>query len=392
VTTSPPGNYDIIAVRSAYPVLDEVTYLNIGTYGVMPDPALKTFIELETEFERKGAASTMNLGAMANDTRERIAKLVGANAKEIAFTRNATDGINLVLAGLTWQPGDEVITTTQEHEAINHPLLYLAATKGIIVRRFEPTADGAEAVKRIEAVASARTRLIALSHVTCETGTRLPARQICEWATAHNVLSLLDCAQSLGAFGVNVREIGCDYLTSNGHKWLCGPKGTGVFYGKLDKLVQLNPAHVGAGSLAWVDLTSGAAEAWASGLRFEYGTRATALFAGLGASLDWFDGLGWANVYGHIAALSDYAKRRISERPHLQLLSPQAFEASSGLVVFKAPGNVCHEIGRALREKYKIVVRLIPHYNAVRVTTAHFNNEADIDKLVLALDEIIKGS
>ncbi len=392
MTTSSAIRYDISAVRSAYPVLDEVTYLNIGTYGIMPDPALKTFIELQTEHERKGVASTTNLGAKANDTRERIAHLIGASAKEIAFTRNATDGINLVLAGLTWQPGDEVITTTQEHEAINHPLLYLAATKGIIVRRFEPTPDGAEAVRRIAAIASQRTRLIAISHVTCETGTRLPAQQICEWATTNNVLSLIDCAQSLGAFDLNVCDIGCDFLASNGHKWLCGPKGTGVFYGKLDKLAQLNPAHVGAGSLAWVDMTTGAAEPWASGLRFEYGTRATALYAGLGASLDWFESLGWVNVYRHIATLSDYAKLRLSELPYLQLMSPLPFEQSSGLVAFKAPGNSCYEIGRMLREKYKIVVRLIPHYNAVRVATAHFNNEADIDKLVVALDEIVRGN
>jgi len=98
------------------------------------------------------------------------------------------------------------------------------------------------------------------------------------------------------------------------------------------------------------------------------------------------------NVYRHIATLSDYAKLRLSELPYLQLMSPLPFEQSSGLVAFKAPGNSCYEIGRMLREKYKIVVRLIPHYNAVRVATAHFNNEADIDKLVVALDEIVRGN
>jgi selenocysteine lyase/cysteine desulfurase len=202
---------------------------------------------------------------------------------------------------------------------------------------------------------------------------------------------LFDGAQALGAFPINVREMGCDFYASNGHKWLCGPKGTGVFYGRLDRIVELIPAHVGAGSLAWVDLNTGAVEAWASGLRFEYGTRAWGLYAGLGASLDWFDSLGWLNVERHMIALNRYAKERISERPYLQLMTPQDWCQSSGLVTFKAPGNVCYEIARALREKSKIVVRLIPHYNAVRISTAHFNNESDIDKLMTAVDQVVRG-
>ena len=387
-TTEP---YDIARVRAAFPVLSEVTYLNIGTYGIMPEPAYQTFETMLADFEKKGVASTANVGAKANETREHLARLLGASPKEIAFTRDATDGINLVLAGLTWQPGDEVITTTEEHEAMNHPLLYLQATKGIVVKRVEVSPDPAVMLQRIEQQATPRTRLIGMSHVTCETGTRLPAREICAWATEHNILSLFDGAQALGCFLLNVREIGCDYYASNGHKWLCGPKGTGVFYGKLDKLVQLIPSHVGAGSLAWVDLHSGEVEAWASGLRFEYGTRAWALYAGLGASLDWYDSLGWENVYYHIQKLNRYAKEAILKRPYLQLLSPQRFEDSSGLVTFKAPGNVSFEIGRALREKYKIVVRMIPHYNAIRVSTAHFNNEEDFDKLLTAVDQIVRG-
>jgi selenocysteine lyase/cysteine desulfurase len=391
IMTASTDYLDSTTVRAAFPVLEDVTYLNVGTYGIMPAPALKTFIELLTDFEQRGVASTANVGAKANETRTRLAALLGADVKEIAFTRDATDGINLVLAGLTWQAGDEVITTSEEHEAMNHPLLYLQATKGIVVRRVEVSPDASVMLERLEQVASPRTRLVGMSHVTCETGTRLPAREICAWAAQRGILSLFDGAQALGAFALNMREMGCDYYTSNGHKWLCGPKGTGVFYGRLDRLVELTPTHVGAGSLAWVDLHSGAAELHASGLRFEYGTRAWALYAGLGASLDWYEGLGWANVERHVRALNRYAKQRIAERPHLRLLTPLDFDASSGLLAFQAPGHVCYEIGRELREKYKIVVRLIPHYNAVRISTAHFNTEADIDKLMAALEKIARA-
>jgi selenocysteine lyase/cysteine desulfurase len=391
MSLSTEQSYDIARIRAAFPVLSEVTYLNIGTYGIMPDPAYQAFAKLLADVETKGVASTANVSGKANEARERIAKLLGANSKEISFTRDATDGINLVLAGLEWRAGDEIITTTEEHEAMNHPLLYLQATKHIVVKRVEVSPDPKVMLQRIEAQATPRTRLIGMSHVTCETGTRLPAQEICAWAAAHNVGSLFDGAQALGAFPVNVRDIGCDYYASNGHKWLCGPKGTGVFYARLDKMIELIPAHIGAGSLSWVDLHTGEVEANASGLRFEYGTRAWALLAGVGASLDWYDSLGWENVYRHIASLSDYAKQGILARPYLQLMSPRRFEESSGLVTFKAPGNACFDIGRQLREQYKIVVRLIPHYNAVRISTAHFNNEEDYDKFFKALDKIVRG-
>jgi selenocysteine lyase/cysteine desulfurase len=97
-------------VRAAFPVLKEVTYLNTGTYGLMPEPAVTAFLEVTREFETRGVTCRADLGGKMNETRKRIAGLLGAEPGEIAFTRNATDGINLVLAGLPWQPGDEVIT------------------------------------------------------------------------------------------------------------------------------------------------------------------------------------------------------------------------------------------------------------------------------------------
>lgn len=382
---------DSASVRAAFPTLEDVTYLNVGTYGIMPEPALAQFLDAVAAFERGGVASKMNLGGKAEQTRERIAALLGASAKEIAYTRDATDGINLVLAGMDWKPGDEVITTDEEHEAMIHPLFYLAQTKGIRVHRIAVSPDADMMRERLETTVTPRTRLIGMSHVTCETGTRLPAREISAWAAERNILSLFDGAQALGALPVNVREIGCDFYTSNGHKWLCGPKGTGVFYGRIDKLTQLSPAHVGAGSLAWVDLNTGAVEAWASGQRFEYGTRAWGLYVGLGASLDWFEQLGWSNVVSHIETLGGYLKQQIQSVPWLKLLTPMDWNASSGLVTFQVSGHNAGQVSHGLREKAHIVVRVIPHFNAIRISTAHFNNTADIDELMTTLDAIRNG-
>ena len=354
----------------------------------MPEPALAEFQAMQAEFERRGVASDHRFGRKSDATRQRIAALIGASADEIAFTRNATDGINLVLSGIDWQAGDEVITTDEEHEAMNYPLLYLHNRKGLVVKRVQVSPRADVMLERLERAYSPKTRLVAMSFVSCESGTRLPGKEISQWAHEHGLLCLLDGAQVSGVFRVNMREIGCDYYASNGHKWLSGPKGTGFFYGRLDALQKLSPAHVGAGSLQRVDLQTEEAVPFATGQRFEFGTRAWPLQAGLGASLDWFESIGWDNVYGHIAALSAQLKERIRQRPFLRLLSPEPFEDSSGLTVFVIEEHQAQAVSQELREKWKIYTRVIPHYNAMRIATAHFNTPEDLDRLMAGLGQI----
>jgi L-cysteine/cystine lyase len=388
VVDNSSGGWDTAKVRQAFPALEDVVYFNTGTYGLMPEPALASFLEMVAEFERRGQAARGDIYPRIGDTRQRIAGLLGADAGEIAFTRNATDGINLVLAGLDWRPGDEVITTDEEHPAIAHPLVYLQRERGLRIRmvRVSPRAD--VMLARLEEVVTPATRLVAMSHVTCETGTRLPAREISAWAAGRSLLTLFDGAQVLGAVPVNMRELGCDFYASNGHKWLGGPKGTGFFFCRSDRLDRLFMAHVGAGSLERGDLATGIAEPWREARRFEFGTRAFALYAGLGASLDWFEGLGWENVYRRIAGLARHLKDRIRERPHLSLLTSYPEEDSSGLTSFAVAGHAAEEVSRLLREKWRIQVRVVTHYNAIRISTAHFNSEEDLDRLLAAVDQI----
>ncbi len=378
---------DAAAVRAAFPILQEVTYLNTGTYGLMPEPALAAYLEATADFKRSGVACKRNLGAAINEARGRVAALLGAEADEIAFTRNATDGVNLCLAGFDWQPDDEIITTDEEHPAIAHPLAYLKHKRGVVVRMVPVSPRAEDMLPHLEQAAGPATRLVIMSHVPCETGTRLPAREICGWATGRGLLTCFDGAQALGALPVDVRAMGVDFYTSNAHKWLSGPKGTGLFYCRKDRLDTLNMAHVGAGSLKAADLATDVCEPVDSAARFEFGTRSYTLAVGLNAALDWFEGLGWDNVYVHIAELASYAKTRISERPHLRLLTPMEAEDSSGLVSFTIPGNQAQEVANRLREKH-FTVRVVDHYNCIRIATAHFNTADDVDRFLAAVDEL----
>jgi selenocysteine lyase/cysteine desulfurase len=376
-------------IRAAFPILEEVTYLNVGTYGIMPEPALQEFQTIQAEFESRGVASKGTFGQKTEETRQRIAKMIGAETGEIAFTRNATDGINLVLAGIDWKQGDEVITTDQEHEAMIHPLMYLHRTRGINAKLVEVSAEENIMLARLEAALTPRTRLVAMSLVSCESGTRLPGQAISRWAAEHGLLCLFDGAQVSGVFPIDIRALGCDFYASNGHKWLSGPKGSGFFYAHRDRLELLSPAHVGAGSLQRVDIHDQIADPFTTGQRFEFGTRAWPIFAGLGASLNWFEEIGWDRIYAHINALSCYLKNEIAARPYLHLLTPGSFDQSSGLTSFIIEGHQAQEVSKVMREGWKIYVRVIPHYNAIRISTAHFNRPEDIDRLMLALEEIV---
>lgn len=388
--TAYPANLLDERVRDAFPVLKDVVYLNTGTYGIMPGAALAEFQRVQGEFEWRGGASDGTCHRKTEETRKRIAGLVGAKPEEIAFNRNATDGINFVLAGIDWKPGDEVITTVQEHEAMDHPLMYLHNTKGLVIKEVEVSPKAEVMLAELDAVVTDRTRLVAMSLVSCESGTRLPGKAISQWAAERNILCLFDGAQASGAIPVNMQELGCDFYASNGHKWLCGPKGTGFFYGRTEKLGLLSPAHVGAGSLSKYDFAEGIAEVPPTGQRFEFGTRAWGLTAGLGYSLDWFESLGWKAVYAHIASLSSYLKDCILERPYLTLTTPESFEESSGLTSFVIKGHMARDVQRELHEKGKIITRVIPHYNSMRLSTAHFNNPADIDRIMSSIDEICR--
>ncbi len=360
MNTTIPGLINSEYVRSAFPVLSRVNYLNVGTYGIVPDPALAEFNRLQSEFEIYGVASSGETHRTSEAARGKIANLIHADIKEIAFTRNATDGINIVLAGIDWQPGDEVITTDEEHEAMIHPLLYLQRRKGIKFHRITTSPDPQTILDQLENLKSPRTKLVAMSLVSCETGTRLPAVEISSWAGEKDILTLLDGAQASGAFPIDVKHIGCDFYTSNGHKWLSAPKGTGFFFIRNDKLDSIYPAFVGAGSLEKADIDTGTAELWDSALRFEFGTRSWAVSAGLKASLDWFEQLGWENVYEHIESLSSYLKERIERSPVMESITPQSFDESSGLTTFIVKGFDAGEISKKIRESKSIHVARYP--------------------------------
>src|SRR5690348_1243939 len=253
----PPATLDFAQVRTQFPILREMAYLNTGTYGLMAESVLEKYLEAIADFERRGMAVGDRYDLAIEASRERLAARINAKPSEIALTGNATDGVTFVTAGLDWMPGDEVIINDQEHPAMNYPWRYTAQRQGIVVKRFKVSHDPAESLRSIEELITPRTRLIGSSHVTSPYGIRLPARKICELAHAHGALALIDGAQSFAVTPIDVQAIGCDFFTSNCHKWLGGPKGTGFLFARQELMEQLHPAYVGAGSAQSYDFEKG---------------------------------------------------------------------------------------------------------------------------------------
>lgn len=222
------------AFRAQFPVLDRLAYLNAGTEGPVPRAAAEAAtarIERELSGGRCGRPYFEELMALAVDLRARYAAALGCEFTSVALTGSTTDGVNTVLAGLDLRPGEEILTTDEEHPGLLAPLARARIRHGITVR-VVPWEGLVEA-------ASSSTRLIACSHVSWVSGRVMDVPAL----VATGAPVLLDGAQGLGAVPVNVRDLGCAFYAASGQKWLCGPEGSGCLY--------VDPDHVDDLLIPW---------------------------------------------------------------------------------------------------------------------------------------------
>ncbi|MYB77262.1 MAG: aminotransferase class V-fold PLP-dependent enzyme [Chloroflexi bacterium] len=251
-------------------------------------------------------------------------------------------------------------------------------------------ADPHVTLRNVGAALTTKTRLIAFSHVSCESGTRLPAKRICQLARVHGAWSLLDGAQSLGAIPVDVAELACDFFVSNGHKWLCGPKETGILYVRPDCLDALTLHAVGAGTF---ERFSWRGENFCYGLqpsarRFEFGTRNHAALVGLRAAISWLHDLGFPNVYEHIGELAQRTHQILAEIPGVAIVTPRSGEQSAGIVTFNVPSRNPAEIAQELRRQ-GVITRHTTTPPGVRASAAYFNTAQDFARLAAALHSLM---
>jgi L-cysteine/cystine lyase len=316
--------------------------------------------------------------------------LVQASPAEVALTHNTTDGMNIIVHGLAWQAGDEVVTTKLEHPGGLLPLYVNRQRYGVVVKVVDIPADlsAEEVVARLEAAMTPRTRLLALSHVAWNTGMRLPLADIVAMAHRHNALCLIDGAQSGGAIALNLPASGVDFYAITGQKWLCGPEGIGALYLRQEHLNLVAPTFVGYRSMDRVgghDWT-GYFMPQPDARRYEVGTTYRPGVSGMLANLTWLEEVvGWDWIHAHITQLSEYAHQALAATPGITVLSP----GQSGLVVFELERYDPDRVVTKLAED-DIILRSIHEPHALRISTGFYNTEKDVDRLIVALQAIQK--
>jgi selenocysteine lyase/cysteine desulfurase len=235
------GGMDLAALRAQFPVLERVAYLNTGSVGPLAEAAADAAsadLRLQLAEGRAGIAHFEHAGALADRLRARVSGLFGCDPWEVALNGATTDGVNAVLSGLDLAPGDEIVTSDEEHPGLLAPLASVRDRRGVEIR-----------VVPLDVIADAvgpRTRLIACSHVSWVSGRVVDVEAL----AAASAPVLLDGAQGLGAVPVDVRALGCEYYAASGQKWLCGPVGSGYLYVRENAIDGLSPAWPGYGTLS----------------------------------------------------------------------------------------------------------------------------------------------
>ncbi|MFI0446233.1 cysteine desulfurase [Actinomadura sp. 6N118] len=383
----------------------DLVYLDSGATSQKPVQVL----DAEREFyERHNAAPHRGAHLLAEEATEayesartRIATFIGGVPGEIVFTKNATEGINLVAYALSNAatfgpeaerfkigPGDEIVVTEMEHHANLVPWQQLCQRTGATLRWFGITDEGRLDLAELDTIVNERTKLVALTHQSNVLGTVPPVQQIAARARQFGALVLLDAAQSVPHQPVDVRELGADFLVFSGHKML-GPTGIGVLWGRRE-LLESMPPFITGGSMIEVVRMEGSTF-MPPPQRFEAGVPMTAQAIGLGAACDYLSDLGMDRVALHEEVLTAYSLERLSEIPGVRIIGPRSTEARGGAVSFTVDdihphdvGQVLDELGVAIRVGHHCAWPICRRFGIPATTRATFyiyNNLADVDAL-----------
>jgi len=369
------------AARRHFLIPAGVTYCNTGTLGASPREVVDALTEgirrLETDladwpYERPEGEPLTGYQQLL-DVREAVGKFVNASAAEIALVQNATMAINFFANGLDLAPGDEVISTDQEHGGGISCWRLLAKRRGVVVKELPlgpAFAEGPQAIVRLfEQAMTPRTKVVFFSHITSGLGALLPARELCALARNNGALAIVDGAQAVGQIQVDVRALGCDAFAASPHKWVLAPKGTGFMY--LRREVQ-DRFWTTLASYFWDNHEEGA-------FRFmQYGTGSVPLVEGLTAALRFNEKIGMPRIERWDAGLTKRLRDGLAKIPKVVLTSPADPSMTAAITTFRVEGVKAKALQEALWAK-RIRVRAQNDERGVRLSAHLYVAPADVD-------------
>jgi cysteine desulfurase/selenocysteine lyase len=394
--------FDVEAVRAQFPILQRqvnghpLIYLDSAASAQKPQAVISA---MSRAMETSYANVHRGLHTLANETTEAfeearasVARFIGAETDEVVFTKGATEAINLVAAGLgaRLQAGDEILLTQMEHHANIVPWHFLRERLGVVLR-FAPVTEAGELdLAAMGEMIGPRTRVVAFSHMSNVLGTINPAAEIIAMAKAAGALTLVDGCQAVVHQVVDVKALDADFYVFSGHK-LYGPTGIGVLFGKRERLDELPPYQGGGEMIATV--TEDAITYADSPHRFEAGTPAIIEAIGLGAAIEWLNGLDRTAVAAHESALYARLRDQLAGANWLRVIGEAP--GKGAILSFTMEGAHAHDVAQIL-DRYGVAVRAGAHCaeplmrrfgvtSSARASFGLYNTEAEADAFAAAL-------
>jgi cysteine desulfurase/selenocysteine lyase len=394
--------FDAEAIRAEFPILQRrvngkpLVYLDSAASAQKPRAVIDAMV---WAMEHSYANVHRGLHTLANETteayegaRKAVARFIGAEPAEIVFTKGGTEAINLVAAGLgaSLKAGDEILLSEMEHHANIVPWHFLRERLGVVLKFTPVTDDGRLDVAAFQDLLNARTKVVALTHMSNVLGTVNPVAELTRLAHDAGAVVLLDGCQAVVHQAVDVKAMDVDFYVFSGHK-LYGPTGIGALYGKAERLATLPPYQGGGemiGSVTLEKITYADPPH-----RFEAGTPPILEAIGLGAAVDWLSGLDRTAIAKHEHALYDHVRQRLAGSNWLRVLGEAP--GKGAILTFTVDGAHAHDVAQIL-DKYGVAVRAGTHCaeplmkrfgvtSSARASFALYNTQAEADAFVDAL-------
>lgn len=391
--------------KKDFPLLrsSDIAYLDNAATAQRPQAVLDAMDAFYRKHNANPLRGLYNLSVEATEdyenARQTVRRFLNAkSSREIIFTRNTTESINLVAYsyGLNnLKPGDEVLVSIMEHHSDLLPWQMVCRRTGAALRFLECGPDGSLDLNKAEALITDRTKLVALTQVSNVLGREYPVGEIAEMAHRHNAVMVVDGAQSTPHMPVDVQALGADFFAFSGHK-LYGPMGIGVLYGR-EELLDAMPPFLTGGEMIESVTREGAVFAELPH-KFEAGTVNAPGAVGLAAAIDYVSGIGFSAMSRRELELTAYTMAAMEAMPHVHLLGSGDPAAHTGILSFVIDGVHPHDVSEILaadgvdvRAGHHCAQPLLKHlgYNATtRASFAFYNTQADADKFLTSLESI----
>ncbi|HEV7743630.1 MAG TPA: aminotransferase class V-fold PLP-dependent enzyme [Pyrinomonadaceae bacterium] len=370
-------------IQNAFTVTRGIINLNNG--GVSPSPRIVTEALVRYIWQQEDAtAYTMwqLLEPQSETIRTGLAELFGCDREEIAITRNASESLEVLLMGMSFKAGDEILTTTQDYPRMLTTLRQREKREGLVLKLVKipiPPKDLNEITKAFESGITDRTRLILMAHQVNITGQITPVKAVCDMARAKGIETIVDGAHSFAQFDFQQKDLGCDYFGTSLHKWLYAPKGTGLLYIKRDKIGKI-----------WPLMAAETKQAEDIRKFEEIGTHSAAPKLAIGEALLFHNGIGGKRKEARLRYLSRYWMNRLKDVPKIRFNTSFDPNQSCAIANVHIEGTDPYAVGSYLFREHKIFITPIAHeeFQGIRITPNVYTTLGELDRFCGLMETI----